>query len=60
MDLLAHGEIACKAFFGLVFEDAVCNFVRLFEDISGMLVLLLECKRRRRPERYLYLFRVLD
>jgi hypothetical protein len=32
MDLLAHGGIVCEAYYELVFEDVVCNFVILFED----------------------------
>jgi hypothetical protein len=32
MDLLAHGDIVCEAYFELVFEDVACNIVILFED----------------------------
>jgi hypothetical protein len=32
MDLLAHRDIVCEAYFELVFEDVACNIVILFED----------------------------
>jgi hypothetical protein len=56
MDLLAHGEIACKAYFGLVFEDAVCSFVILFEIYPACWYFYWNLRKEKRLEQYLYLF----